>query len=40
MIWGVEGMGTLVGELVDIREEFIPEVPVVVLYLDHSADGI
>ena len=37
---GRQGMDTLIGELADIREEFIPEVPEMLLRLYCSTDSI
>ena len=37
---GGQGMDTLTGELVDIREEVIPEVPEMLLRLDSSTSSI
>ena len=37
---GRQGMDTLIRELADIREEFIPEVPEMLLGLDSSTNNI
>ena len=37
---GGQGMDTLVGELVDIGEELIPELPEMLFGLDCSTDSI
>ena len=37
---GGQGMDTLIGELEDIREEFVPEVPEMLLRLDSSPNSI
>ena len=37
---GRQGLDTLIGELVDVKEELIPEVPEVLLGLSGCPDGI